>query len=132
MLKKFEDLKGQSLVSLTGCQHDSTQVNIELANGQVYVLHHYQDCCESVFVEEVHGDASKLSGLIVEAEEVSGNIEFEDDYQSGTWTFYKLGTANGEFITIRWRGVSNGYYSERVSFSNMNDIPNDQYDDLDY
>lgn len=93
---------------------------------------HIQDCCESVFLDEIVGDLNDLIGApLVECEQVSGEtVGFADPYagkssrygaenfdedapESYTWTFYKLGTRKGS-VTLRWFGNSNGYYSENV------------------
>ena len=118
MYEKFEDLKGKVLKEATVGDREIRFVTVD---GDIYRMFHYQDCCESVYVESVVGDVQDLVGEpILVAEEVTSHDNPEDadvsEYQeSFTWTFYKLATRKG-YVDIRWYGESNGYYSEGVSF----------------
>ena len=117
MYEKFEDLKGKVLKEVTV---ENSEIRFVTVGGDIYRMFHYQDCCESVYVESVVGDVQDLVGepILVAEEVTSGdNPEgFEAEYQeSFTWTFYKLATRKG-YVDIRWYGESNGYYSESVSF----------------
>jgi len=118
MYEKFENLKGKVLKEATV---EDREIRFVTVDGDIYRMFHYQDCCESVYVESVVGDVQDLVGEpILVAEEVTSHDNPEDaevsEYQeSFTWTFYKLATRKG-YVDIRWYGESNGYYSERVSF----------------
>lgn len=119
---KFEDLKGKTLVSVSGEVRGEEMV-FETSTGEKYRLYHYQYCCESVTIEDIIGDLNDLiDSPILMAEKVTshenpGDVGF--NYQdSFTWTFYKLATIKG-YVTIRWYGESNGYYSEEVDFEKL-------------
>lgn len=77
-----------------------------------YTFRHYQDCCESVSIEDIAGELDDLVGSPLTMAEVASQ-ESETDYESQTWTFYKFATIKG-YVTVRWHGSSNGYYSESV------------------
>ena len=88
-------------------------------------MYHEQDCCETVYIDDICGDLQDLVGSpILESEEVDGstppsnNTDWEDE--SYTWSFYKMGTIKGS-VNIRWYGTSNGYYSESVDFVKIKD-----------
>ena len=116
----FSELLGNTIVKIEGLEEGSEEVRIWCDDGSAYTMLHEQDCCESVRVVDVAGVADDLLDTpITMAEEVSERGASPND-GSSTWTFYKLATVKG-YVTIRWLGESNGYYSESVSFLKTED-----------
>ena len=115
----FSDLVGKTLASVDGNVGDGV-MRFTCSDTSAYELFHHQDCCEGVSIEDICGDLSDLIGTpIVRAEESESNDRIndtkEEQSESFTWTFYRIGTIKGT-VVIRWYGASNGYYSESVSF----------------
>lgn len=120
----FTELIGKTLVSVN---KTDDEIVFKATDGSEYKMHHYQDCCETVYVESVVGDLNDLIGSpILRAEEAvsdqdpDGYANANEWRESFTWTFYKLATRKG-YVDIRWLGESNGYYSESVSFKRIVD-----------
>lgn len=107
----ISDLVGQVFTSVTQDGYEMVFEN----DTMIFTFYHYQDCCESVNIEDITGELSDLVGSpILLAEEVSGEIpESKNEWMSQTWTFYKFATIKG-YVDVRWLGESNGYYSESV------------------
>ena len=96
--------------------------------GQQFRMLHHNDCCETVYIEDVEGDINDLIGSpILVAETVQDAMQQamnliiplpEKNGECEQWTFYRLATAKG-WVVIRWYGDSNGYYSTDVSFERV-------------
>lgn len=117
--ERFDSLLGKTLTSVV-IDKEGDIITFTAADGDVFVMGHSQDCCESVGINDVNGDVEDLVGNpILFAEESTSGTPPEGvepyNYESQTWTFYRIGTVKGT-VVLRWLGTSNGYYSEGVSF----------------
>ena len=111
----ISELKGKILKDVKVKEKD--QIIFTTIDDVKYTMLHYGDCCETVKIEDIVGDINDLIGseiLLAEESTNRDNPKYED-YESFTWTFYKLATIKG-YVDIRWYGQSNGYYSESVDF----------------
>lgn len=118
----FNTLLGLTLKKI---QANDDQIFFFTTDGRQFVMEHDQDCCESVFIEDIDGALNDLLEYPILLAEESSSASGGDDFgprsdwdESYTWTFYRLATVKG-YANIRWYGTSNGYYSERVSFQEI-------------
>lgn len=122
---KFTDLLGRTLTRVENI--DNERIRFTADDGAVFDLYHSQDCCESVRVEDIAGNLDDLVESPITMADESSSSDVPDDVkakepdryvESETWTFYRLATVKG-YVTIRWLGESNGYYSEAVDFAQI-------------
>jgi len=118
----FSDLVGLTLVSITKTTNDDGNDDLIFKTecGRTFHMYHSQDCCESVYIDDISGDLDDLIGSpIVTAYEASNEVDKKDEDYSWdslcVWTFYKIATVKG-WVDIRWYGHSNGYYGVGVDF----------------
>ena len=120
----FDDLQGKTLLTIRSTAYQNSpdvEALVFVMSDGSWLMTHDQDCCEHVRIVEVHGDPTDLRGAYVTTAEVSTRVATDEEAdESGTWTFYRLCTPQGD-LTIRWLGESNGYYSEGVTFERVGD-----------
>lgn len=114
-------LKGKIITSINWYFEEDRKVLFTCDDGSQWLMYHRQDCCESVYLEDVVGDRDDLlNSVVVDAYETTDCHGGRGDDDSHTWTFYTIQTLKGA-VTLRWYGSSNGYYSESVDFEQYND-----------
>jgi hypothetical protein len=121
---EFSQLVGKVFIKIA-VTNDKEEMHFYTAT-EHFKLYHSQDCCESVWLEDITGELNDLlSSPILMAYEASNNDKITEArcnenqwFGSETWTFYHLATIKG-YVTLRWIGSSNGYYSESVQLIKM-------------
>lgn len=122
---QYTDLIGKIATKVR--KFENQELIFEMSDGRIYKFYHSQDCCESVSIDDIVGELSDLenSPILMAEEIIHGNNEDPEgimnhpEYRdSFTWTFYKFQTVKG-YVTVKWYGESNGYYSESVDFEEV-------------
>jgi hypothetical protein len=119
--RRVEEVLGKTATKVT--QHGDASIHFTFSDGSEYEMVYEPDCCASASIEDVAGDLQDLVGApLLMSEEVTNSDDAPpaSDYapESYTWTYYKFATVKG-YVTIRWFGSSNGYYSETASFNRL-------------
>lgn len=116
MKETIDYLVGRTVTAVT---ETVDTLKFSLSDGTYLEMYHQQDCCESVYIEDIDGDVQDLVGQEIIVAEDRSNEDFLDalalpSYDSSwLWTFYVIRTVKSS-VSIRWFGTSNGYYSVSV------------------
>ena len=108
-MSKISDMLGLVFVSV--CQNGDEL--IFKTENETFRFFHYQDCCESVYIESIVGDLNDLVGVPLWLAEES-TMDDPNASDCCMWTFNKIATRKG-YVDVRRNGSSNGYYSVSVS-----------------
>jgi len=110
-------LTGKTVTKVEQLEDQSADLRFHFSEDEpTFNMGHTQNCCESVWLEDICGDLSDLENSpILEAEERPSDRDYPlgDHDESYTWTFYRISTIKGT-VVLRWYGTSNGYYSEEA------------------
>lgn len=98
------------------------EIMLTTESGRRFKIFHYQDCCESVYIESTEGAWAQLIGkpIIAATHESEDGSEYNGEYRYDSCTKTKITfKVNDATVISRWIGTSNGYYSEEVSIEEI-------------
>ena len=120
----LEEVIGKTMRAVTRDKSgpdNGDRILFESTDGTQWEMVYEPDCCAGCDIEDIVGELEDLVGAPIAMAEESANSDNPKQYaggytdESSTWTFYKFAIMKG-YVTIRWYGSSNGYYSESASF----------------
>ena len=111
--------KGLTLTSIVRDHDDGDRIIFTTNEDKRILMHHNQDCCESVTINKVEGNLENLVGaeILVASQEIEKG-DAANGYDSETKTTYNFETSKGKVVIV-WIGTSNGCYSETVDIEEM-------------
>jgi hypothetical protein len=119
-LSPLEEILGRTMRRVT--QNGTETIDFETSNGECWRMYYEPDCCASCSIDDVVGDLQDLvdAPILMAEESTNSDNPRSSEYtdESFTWTFYRFATIKG-YVTIRWYGSSNGYYSETATFQRI-------------
>ncbi len=105
----LQDLIGG--LTFVSVEHDKQQEKIvfQMADGWRFELYHEQECCETVWLEDINGDLNDLVGTPIIVAEKRSRFDEDSEDDSKTWTFFCFRTTKGT-VDVSFAGTSNGCY----------------------
>lgn len=116
---EITELIGHTITKIEGLHKCSESLIFHRDDGRMFEFWYEGDCCATCKIDDITGDIKGLIGIpLLIAESVTHS---EMGCVSQTWTFYVFTTKKGT-VTVRWHGASNEYYSESVSFREVEEM----------
>lgn len=111
--RDFSALVGETIKAVSVIYNGDLgdEIDFYTLSGRKFRMHHYQECSETVDIKEISGEL----GWMINQTILQADMSKSGDEYKPSWTFYRLACLDG-YATISWKGNSNGYYSEEVSF----------------
>lgn len=129
-IEYIEDLHGRIIkdIKITYSEEYGDIIHFFTKCNKLFVMYHYFDCSESVYLEDYDGIYNLIGKEIIEFKEVYDERENDDDGILA-YTFYHIDTLD-DSVCIRWNGTSNGCYSVGVSIVEIKSPVDVAYDEL--
>lgn len=108
----FTKAVGRTIQSIDDTLNASTLCYVKFEDGSGIHFGHWQECCESVGLEDGEDDLRDLVGGVIISIEMVDNADFADDHRN-EWTFYKFTTTKG-YATLRFCADAESYYATDV------------------
>jgi len=122
--QRFASLLGRTLVEIRGAFEGSEEVVLMTADKKAYRLHGDSGYVLDTRLEDIAGNVADLVGTpllmaqVVSSQAAPSDLKSYGEWESSTWTYYKLATVKG-YVTLRWWANSDGNYCEEVFCSEI-------------